>query len=59
MLTEHFPAQRAPQEQIDGEAYDLRASKMLAELVTSLRAGSTVVTVEQAPALTGLIQVAQ
>jgi hypothetical protein len=59
MLTERVPAQRAPQEVLEQEVFTQRASKAQGELLASLRAANTVVVLDQAPALTGLIRVAQ
>jgi parvulin-like peptidyl-prolyl isomerase len=59
MLTERVPGQRAPQEVLDREVFDQRAGKAQADLIAALRAGSNVAVLDQAPALTGLIRVAQ
>ncbi|HEX2878045.1 MAG TPA: peptidyl-prolyl cis-trans isomerase [Polyangiaceae bacterium] len=59
MLTERVPGQRAPQELLDSEVFDQRARKIQDDLIASLRAGSNVVVLDQAPAFTGLIRVAQ
>jgi hypothetical protein len=59
MLTERFPAKRAPQEQLDAEAMDRRAKKASSDLLAELRKSSEIVISEQASVLAGLIQVAQ
>jgi peptidyl-prolyl cis-trans isomerase C len=59
MLTERVPGQRAPQELLDREVFDQRARQIQDDLIASLRAGSNVAVLDQAPALTGLIRVAQ